>query len=300
MTCHVRRIPACRAPAFGVATACASRTGVITRVRMLTVAIGIAVSTIITLALPLAADAQSAGPNRRAESGSASPVATAARQISFSGYNWVVKNSIDSRLGPGPNYFSDSAQSVWVDSTGRLHLRVEKRNGRWYSAEVVSTASFGYGTYRWYLDTPVDNLDPNVVLGLFTWNDDPAYNHRELDIEFARWGNAAYANGQYTVQPYTVAGNQYTFNEPAGVTQSTHSLVWGPATAAFASVRGHSPTVADPSLRIAAKTFTQGTPQAGGENARMNLWLFEGDTPANRKDVEIVLKRFEFLPAATL
>jgi hypothetical protein len=225
--------------------------------------------------------------------------AQATRQIAFSGYTWLVKNSLDNRIGPGPNYFSDSPQNVWVDSSGRLHLRIEQRAGRWYSAEVISTASFGYGTYRWYLDTPVDSLDPNVVFGLFTWNDDPADNHRELDIEFARWGNAAYANGQYTVQPYTVPGNQVTFNEPAGVSQSTHSLVWGAASAAFTSVRGHAPTLADPSLRIAEKTFTQGVPAAGGENARMNLWLFEGRQPINRKDVEIVVKRFEFVTPAT-
>jgi hypothetical protein len=132
---------------------------------------------------------------------------------------------------------------------------------------------------------------------MFTWNDDPAQNHRELDIEFARWGNAAYANAQYTVQPYTVAGNQVTFNEPSGVTQSTHSLVWGPGSAAFTSVRGYGPTT-EPGRLIASKTFTQGVPQPGGENARMNLWLFGGGAPTNQRAVEIVVKRFEFVPAA--
>jgi hypothetical protein len=239
---------------------------------------------VAVLALPLAVDVTAA---------------SVERHISFSGFDWRVKNSADALLGPGPNYFSDSTRNVWVDDTGRLHLRIEKRGGRWYSAEVVSSASFGYGTYRWYLDSRVDNLDPNVVLGLFTWNDDPAYNHRELDIEFARWGNAAYANGQYTVQPYTTAGNQYTFNEPAGVAQTTHSLIWGPGSASFASVRGHIPTTTDPSLRIAARTFTQGVPVAGGENARINFWLFEGNTPTDRKDVEIVVTRFERIGPAT-
>ena len=190
-----------------------------------------------------------------------------------------------------------------MDELGRLHLRIEKRNGRWYSAEVISAASFGHGTYRWYLDSPVDRLDVNVVLGLFTWNDDPAHNHRELDIEFARWGNASYANGQYTVQPYTVAGNQFTFNEPAGLPRTTHSLVWTPPasvgaqpSAAFKSIGGHAETSTDPSLRIAERTFTQGVPPAGGENARMNLWLFEGRAPTDRRDVEVVIKGFEFVP----
>jgi hypothetical protein len=261
---------------------------------------------VLVLTMPSSADAQPSTPRRRASSGAPGiTAASAVRHISFSGHDWLVKNSVDTRIGPGPNYFSDSPKNVWVDTSGRLHLRIEKRTGRWYSAEVVSAASFGHGTYRWYLDSSVDGLDPNVVLGLFTWNDDPANNHRELDIEFARWGNAAYADGQYTVQPYIVAGNQYIFDEPSNLPQTTHSLVWAPASggtpasATFKSVRGHVPASTDPSLRIAEYMFTQGVPPAGGENARMNLWLFEGSAPQDRRDVEIVIKRFEFVPPST-
>ena len=67
-------------------------------------------------------------------------------------------------------------------------MKIVKTAGKWVCAEVVLQQTLGYGTYRFYLDSPVDSLDPNVVLGLFTWNDDPAFNNRELDIEFARWG----------------------------------------------------------------------------------------------------------------
>jgi hypothetical protein len=251
--------------------------------RLVAVSVSLLLFAIAVLVLPESADAQALGVSRK---------------IRFSGYDWLVKNTEETRLGPGPNFYSDSTRNVWVDSTGKLHLRIERRAGRWYSAEVVSVASFGYGTYRWYVDSPVDNMDPNVVLGLFTWHDDTAHNHRELDIEFARWGNAAYANAQYTVQPYAVPGNQVTFTQPGSAPQSTHSLTWAPGSAAFTSLRGHSPTSPDPSLRIASKTFTQGVPVAGGENARMNLWLFEGNAPTNRKDVEIVVSRFEFVPPA--
>src|SRR5512135_1367048 len=128
------------------------------------------------------------------------------RTISFSGTSWSVKTS-SGRVGPGPNYFSDSTSNVWVDAQGRLHLKILKVKNRWTCAEVVSQASFGYGTYRFTLDSPVDALDPSAVLGLFTWNDDPAYNHREIDIEMSRWGAAANQNAQYVVQPYTLASN---------------------------------------------------------------------------------------------
>ena len=107
------------------------------------------------------------------------------RAITFSGYTWDVKSSAG-KVGPGPNSFSNSASNVWVDASGRLHLRITLSKGHWYCAEVVNRQSLGRGTYAWTLDSPVDALDPNVTLGLFTWNDDPAYNHRELDVELAR------------------------------------------------------------------------------------------------------------------
>src|SRR3989442_12920365 len=128
------------------------------------------------------------------------------RLIDFSGYTWSVKTSTG-KVGPGPNYFSDSTSSVWVDAQGRLHMKILKNKGRWYCSEVILQESLGYGTYRFYLDSAVDGLDPSVVLGLFTWNDAPDYNHREIDIEFSRWGSVNNQNAQYVVQPYNLAQN---------------------------------------------------------------------------------------------
>jgi hypothetical protein len=117
-----------------------------------------------------------------------------------------------------------------------LHLRIAKSTGKWVCAEIVSEPSLGYGTNRFYLDSRVDNLDPNVVRGLFTWSDDPAYNNREMDIEFARWGKASNPSGQYTVQPYT-AEIQMLFIQ-TGVTQSTHSFQWQSGSVLFQSLEG--------------------------------------------------------------
>jgi hypothetical protein len=69
------------------------------------------------------------------------------KTLQFSGYDWLVKTS-DSKVGPGPNYFSDSADNVFVDAQGQLHLRITESDGRWYCAEIISTRSFSYGTYR--------------------------------------------------------------------------------------------------------------------------------------------------------
>src|SRR5262245_28163162 len=86
------------------------------------------------------------------------------KTLQFSGYDWLVKTS-DQRVGPGPNYFSDNADNVFIDAQGQLHLRITERDGRWFCAEVISSRSFGYGTYRFYLNTKAESVDPQAVLG---------------------------------------------------------------------------------------------------------------------------------------
>jgi hypothetical protein len=217
------------------------------------------------------------------------------RQISFSGHLWRVKTS-SGKVGPGPNYFSDSANSVFVDSQDRLHLKIQKVGNKWQCSEVVSEESFGYGTYRFYLDSPVNALDPTVVLGLFTWNDAPDYNHRELDIEFSRWGSVNNLNAQYVVQPYNVTGNIIRWNEPANVSQSTHSFHWSSSSVDFLSAAGltAAPTAGE-IIQQWSYANAAGIPAPGGENARINLWLYNGRAPKGA--VEIIVNRFEFTPA---
>lgn len=102
------------------------------------------------------------------------------RSIQFSGYAWRVKRHT-TPVGPGPNLFSDSECNVWVDARGRLHLKITHGGSRWECAEVICTRSLGYGTYRFYLDSEVHDLDPKVVLGLFTWSDTRDFGYREID-----------------------------------------------------------------------------------------------------------------------
>lgn len=205
------------------------------------------------------------------------------KSITFSGETWYVKTG-SGKVGPGPNYFSDSSNNVWVDTADRLHLRITRSGSRWTCAEVISARSFGYGTYRFNLASSVDNLDPNVVLGLFTWNDDPAFYNRELDIEFARWGNRNNLNAQYVVQPYTDPLNMFRFQQPAGA--SIQEFSWQPSQVVFQSTNAGGTT--------ASRTFTNAIPQAGGENARLNLWLFQGRAPSNKKEAEVIVQSFEF------
>jgi hypothetical protein len=209
------------------------------------------------------------------------------RTVEFSGYTWQVKSSTRA-VGPGPNYFSDSGDNVWVDSRGRLHLKLTYSDGLWYSAEVINTESLGRGRYSFELGSPVHALDPNVVLGFFTWSDDPAYHNREIDIEFGRWGKANDAtNGRYVVQPYQRRGNLRRFTQRP-IASSTHSFDWRRTAVTFAS------------SSAARSTWTyraRDIPDPGSEHARMNLWLFRGALPTNGKPAEVIVKSFKFEPA---
>ncbi len=113
-------------------------------------------------------------------------------QVMWSGYNWSVKDSLGSKAGPGPNYFSKD--NIVVDPAGKLHLSIIPIDGstaEWSCAEIMlpSDAAMGFGRYRWILETPLAALGGNghfanrPVLGLFLYKDDS----HEIDIEMSRW-----------------------------------------------------------------------------------------------------------------
>ena len=220
------------------------------------------------------------------------------RWLSFAGYDWWVKTSAGP-VGPGPNYFSDSTSNIWVDAQGQLHARITNRSNQWQCAELVSARTFGYGSYRFELNSRVDNLNPNVVLGLFTWSDDPAYTHREIDVECSRWGVAADPNNaQFVVQPYSPPGHLVRYAVPAGLTNSTHLFTWQNNRIAFECQRGSYSPVPAASNIVASWAYSLAVPQTGDENVRINLWLMNGAAPTDNQEAEVVIKSFDFVPLA--
>jgi hypothetical protein len=221
----------------------------------------------------------------------------AQKVIRFSGYDWRIKTNVG-RVFPGPNLFSDRAENVWLDAQGRLHLRITNRDGHWYAAEIISERTFGPGAYRFYLDGAVDDLDPSIVFGLFTFGMDPAFGHREIDIEFSRFGNASSMNAQYVIQPFNVAGNIRRFQMPAGVTSSVHGFDWRSDRINFQSWRG-SQFSPPGDVPIQSWTYTQTIPTTLDEKAHINLWLFNDAPPSNGMEREVIVNRFEFVPASS-
>jgi hypothetical protein len=221
--------------------------------------------------------------------GAAAAKPAAPSTVGFSGYEWAVKEPTTT-FGPGPNYWSPD--NVRVDAAGRLHLRITQVQGVWYCAEVTLDRELGYGTYRFSVDSSLGDLDPNVTLGLFTWSDDPAENNREMDIEIARWGDAADpTNAQYVVQPAGPPGHLTRFTQPSSPPRSIQSFTWLPDQVDFASTR-------EDGLPIAATDYTgDDVPTPGSERVHINLWLYAGLAPTDGDSVEVTLSNFTFVPA---
>lgn len=210
------------------------------------------------------------------------------RTIEFSGYDWVVKRC-DAPWGPGPNYFSDSEEDVWVDPQGALHVRIVSRDDRWYCAEVILVDSLGYGQYECAIQSRLDSLDANAVLGLFTWDEAcPQAAHREIDIEFSRWGEIESDNAQYVVQPSENPGNLHRFSMAAR-DSTRHRFRWCGDRVVFESLCGNQ-------LLHSWEYLGGDTPLPGRETFRLNFWLCGGTPPVGGLNLEAVIDRFEFRP----
>lgn len=209
--------------------------------------------------------------------------------VQFSGYKWAVRDSAGSASGPGPNVFSHDAHNVHVDAQGNLHLSIQPAGAGWTSAELTLSRVLGYGTYQFDTDSGAHELDPNAVLGFFTWSDAPAQSHREIDIEFARWGHEADPlSAQYVVQPYQADGHLRRWARGHGG-RETHTFRWAPGQVYF-----ESRTAAGV---YAAWNFVSATvPTPEGERVHLNLWLFEGKAPFSKSPVEVVIANFRFTP----
>jgi len=208
----------------------------------------------------------------------ATRVAPATRSFHWSGLDWWVKTGA-TPLGPGPNYFSDSATNVFLDAQGRLHLRITHVGSQWRCAEIVSQSTPGYGTYAFHLASPVDPLAANVTLGLFTWTDQPDFAHREIDFEGGRWGQVAdFANAQFVVQPYDEPSHLVRYRVPNPPSNFVAAFSWQPDVITFGCVTG------DTAVTTSATNLLLNPGFELGAGSQANYWTAFGDayrTPTN-------------------
>lgn len=209
------------------------------------------------------------------------------KTLNFSGYKWIVKKR-NRPYGPGPNYFSDSDNNVWIDPKGKLHLKIKKIRGEWHCAEVYLKKSLGYGRYTFYLDDSVEKIDKNVILGLFVYLN----LKNEIDIEFSKWGKNNNVNAQFAVQPFIKKGNLKRFNVDKKINYTVNSFLWQKDSIFFESFNKDNKKV------IASWIYKgRNIPKENKERARMNLWLLNGEGPSNFNEVEVVISKFSFKKA---
>ena len=235
------------------------------------------------------------------------------RTLQFAGRTWSVKESPDP-VGPGANRFTDHPSDVFIDSIGRLHLRVTFRDGHWRSSEVVLLDEVGYGTYWFTTESQVGSLAPNVTFGAFTWDahcDDttiPTWPNREIDFEDSRWGNAGDPySSQVVVQPWTVSGNVVRYFTPtlSPSPTLTRFFTWAQDRIEFGAIAGlASPGTFSASNALHASTYLHNpaighrVPPEGREKFRFNLWINQGSAPSNGQVAEVIISDFRYTSTA--
>ncbi len=217
------------------------------------------------------------------------------RTINFSGIEWVVKGATEP-VGPGPNWFNDAPDNVWVDSMGNLHLKIHRVNDKWTCAEVVTKDVFGYGRYFFQVISELDELDPSIVFGLFTWSNRGVHN-KEIDVEFSKWGDPdARYNAQYVIQPAHVRGNRYRFPLKQEGSYTTHQFSWYPRFINFYSFHGHVFNNDQEATPIKFWVYPKRFGKPRKVHIRMNLWLNKGEPPTNEEEAEVIIRKFRYEP----
>jgi hypothetical protein len=242
--------------------------------------------------------------------------------IFFSGIKWYIKSGLNNKLGPGPNYFSNSSKNVFLDNSGNLHLKITNENGKWNCAEVISKDFFGYGTYVFKLISNVADIEKNVVYGFFTWDNTSFLEqaNSEVDIEFSKWGKSSDSlTLTQSVQPvwfnipapYIERTNHPQMNLNKIKFPSTHSFTWTdslitwksyegtdfPGTNLIANWRFDKNNQARTKLEGGKESNPIVIPKPGSDtHARINLWLLNGIAPSDNKEVELIVKEFKFIP----
>ncbi|MDG1098290.1 MAG: hypothetical protein P8O20_02805 [Bacteroidia bacterium] len=242
--------------------------------------------------------------------------------IRFAGKDWKVKIYEDKQWGPGPNWFSGHEDDITVDVNGYLHMKIVNRDNKWMSTEVISDEVMGYGTYIFTLEADLESIPENIVLGLFTWDNNSFQEaaNSEVDIEFSRWGDLSDLRTlQYGVQPINFGTvfperafrPEYGLGKLRGV--HTHAFTWTDTLISWVSYAGDTYGSGEVlgtwkfDLNNPARIKEEGgnesdpiiIPKPGPEtNARINFWILPwvNQRPTDGNEQEVIVRNFEYRP----
>jgi hypothetical protein len=208
-------------------------------------------------------------------------------QIAWQGYRWTSRTGKGSPLTSGTWGGSDN---VSVDSQDQLHLWIRGTT----SAQISSVKNdWGYGTYRFRVESDSSGLTKSAVIGMFLYRDTP---RAEIDLEASAWGQRPIVQWDHTLfGPYdsTINSNSaavYTDSTPVSAGATEHEIIWTPT-----SVTWRTYNDAGVLLKESVATVEVPVPSEG-MIMNFNFWQFgvRGVEPVSE---EIVISRFEYIPA---
>ena len=143
-------------------------------------------------------------------------------KLTWKGIEWNAR-TYDGNPGGVDNKWS--VLGSYIDELGKLHLSIIKDGSTFYSSELCTPTKYKYGVFRWKIETPLNDLDPNVCLAGFTYLNDTT----EIDIEYSKW---QYDTRElwYSNQPTTFPGYQIEQAQPI-----IGEIDWSPSRIIFSS-----------------------------------------------------------------
>ncbi|MCX6173829.1 MAG: T9SS type A sorting domain-containing protein [Ignavibacteriales bacterium] len=201
----------------------------------------------------------------------------------FAGLKWNVSNGVS---GPGPNNWFNGINSIWIDNSENLHLTIRKIGDKWYCSSIYAQDTTGYGEYSFSVSSNVELYDPNIIVGLFIYENDST----EIDIEFSRWGDAGSNAGLYVVQPSEPLISSHSFPLNLTASSSTHKFTWTKQGIKFQSYQASGDLIKEWSYR------GSNIPIPNQLKPHINFWLMKGLAPINQKDAELIISNFKYTP----
>ncbi len=205
------------------------------------------------------------------------------RVLNWSGMSWLVYAA--DQQGPENVPLSNSAQSVYVDSRGRLHLHIRKINGVWRSVELESLQQLHYGTYRMQVDTPTARFDKWTVLGMFVYRPGSKQLTNEIDIEDSRFPNLLQApnNAQFAVQPYYKPHHEHHYALKKTYQHLRQQFTWLPGSGGRGTARFQTRLGTTAHSRLISRWTYHGhsVPTQQNMHLYLNLWTNHGKPPVN-------------------
>jgi hypothetical protein len=226
--------------------------------------------------------------------------------------NWYKKEKKDGTalipVGPGPNVFSSSNISVANDG---MHLKIINNNGVWSSSEIVTDRCYKYGSFRFVVSpkladgTTIDKLDPNIVLGLFTYPEAKSGEGEldglhEIDIELANFELGGY-NLNYSAYPASesdrtiksISTKPLKFTLLDSTTPVVFTINWTATKITYSATQNYK-SIGE--WFCGPNEVNKCSISSRPQPIHINFWLKGGQAPLNQKNAEVIINSFNYSP----